>query len=50
MKNIGIYTPNEIGEWIVRCLREEIEQPATADKLASFLSRTREKDVSRFNF
>ena len=42
--------PDDIGEWIVQCLREEIEQPATADKLALFLSQTKEKDVSRFNF
>ena len=45
-----MYTPDDIGEWIVKCLRDEIEQTATAEKLALFLSQTREKDVSRFKF
>lgn len=37
MRNVGIYTPEDIGKWIKQALIQDIQQKELADKFESFL-------------
>ena len=39
MSKVGIFSPEDIGEWIKHALIRDIQQPELADKFESFLTR-----------
>ena len=39
MRKVGIYTPEDIGDWIKHSLANDIQQKDLADKLESFLAK-----------
>ena len=41
MRKVGIYTAEDIGDWIKRSLAKDIQQKDLADKLESFLAKNK---------
>lgn len=39
MRKVGIFTPEDIGEWLKQALIRDIQQQELADKLESFLAK-----------
>ena len=40
MRKVGIYTPEDIGQWIKGVVDNELQQPDLAERLEDFLIKT----------
>ena len=40
MRKVGIYTPEDIGQWIKEVVDNELQQPDLAERLEEFLIKT----------